>query len=119
MVESDKSTSSVSCTFAFTFFRYWHLRNVSLDGTRARTDITTDHWFLNVTPFIDSVKILEVLIEGASAVDFVIGNLLDENTFDVGLRQVNSLLNNIFPVERRHFEKRMFFNLRDITTARA
>ena len=118
-MESDKSTSSVSCTFAFTFFRYWHLRNVSLDGTRARTDITTNHWFLNITPFVDSVKILEVLVEGATAVDFVIGNLLDENALNVGLRQVNSLLNNIFPVECWHFEKRMFFNLRDIATARA
>ena len=55
---------------------------------------------LDITPLVDSVEVLEVLVEGAPSVNFVIGDVLDENTFDIGGWQVQiAFLHDIFPAE--------------------
>ena len=41
------------------------------------------NWLLDITPLVDSVEVLELIIEGATSIDLVIWNLLHEDTLDV------------------------------------
>ena len=41
------------------------------------------NWLLDIAPLVDSVEVLELIIEGATSIDLVIGNLLHEDTLDV------------------------------------
>ena len=73
---------------------------------------------LDVTPFVDSVEVLEILIEGATSIHLVVWDVLDENTLDVGRWQVRiALVHHIIPAEWSNLEKGMLLDLRAVRLA--
>ena len=70
---------------------------------------------LDVAPLVDPVQILEILVKGAAAVDFVIRDVLNEDSLDVRRWQVvRPFLHDILPCEAVHLEKGMLLNLATI-----
>ena len=77
-------------------------------------------WLYNIAPIVNSVEVLEILIESSTSINLVIWDVLDEDSLDVGRGEVYvPFLDNIVPAEPISFEKRMLLDLRAITGSRA
>jgi len=68
-------------------------------------------WLLFLATFVDAVQVLQVLIEGATTVYLIVGDVLDEDFLDVRRRQVCLLEHDIFPAKLVGFEECMLFDL--------
>lgn len=74
---------------------------------------------LNVAPLIDSVQILEVLIEGSTTIHFVIWDLLHQYFLRIGLRWMRPLCHHLLPAKVLSLEESMIFDLEAIVGSRA
>ena len=72
-------------------------------------------WLLDVTPLVHSIQVLEVLIEGTPAVNFVIRDLLHQNALSIGCGWVSPLFSHILPAKTMGLEELVLLDILAVT----